>query len=277
MPDYDLKSILRGWFVGNERFGERFGTLGKVVSGSWVVETGDGRVWVTLDDGTALKCINKAVARKPGIKVIVKPNRDGEMEIQGVQSAQTAASVGNNGSAIANLETPPHQHFIGSGLEDPVEDRRFMPGLLHAFSGLTLYIESFPFRHNGVDYRWPGGTYDISGDLPVTSGYWAWVKVGINPATNTAVADTSTEVPLRSLLSLSSLDAINFATAGYIPCGGVIVQEGQTAGPLEADFAEARFMPSSGGGAMTATRPIIVTGSVISIDAQPFLRSFMGI
>jgi hypothetical protein len=277
MPDNDLKSILRGWFVGNERYGERYGFLGKIVSGSYVVETGDGRVWVTLEDGTALKAINKKVARKPGIKVVVKPNRDGEMEIAGLQSAQTVASAGNNGSAVSNLETPPHQHFIGSGLEDPVESRRFMPGLLHAFSGLTLYIEAFPFRYNGVDYRWPGGPYDISGDLPATTDYWAWVKVGINPATNTAVADTSTEKPLRSLLQLSDLDAIDFATAGYIPCGGVIVQEGQTAGPLEADFAESREFLNAGGTVMTATRPIIVTGSVISIDAQPLLRAFMGI
>jgi hypothetical protein len=264
MQEIDLRNILDGWFTRKERRGEKFGTLGKVVSGSWVVETGDGRVWVTLDDGTAIEAINKAVARKPGIKVIVKPNRDGQMEIKGLQSAQTAASVGNNGSAIANLETPPHQHFIGSGLEDPVEARRFMPGLLHAFSGLTLYIESFPFRHNGIDYRWPGGTYDITGDLPVTSGYWAWVKVGIDPATNTAVADTSTEVPLRSLLQLSALDDIDFATAGYIPCGGVIVQEGQTAGPLEADFAEAREFLNAGGSSLTTdeVREMIWIGAV---------------
>jgi hypothetical protein len=270
-----IGELFRSLYVAHERFGEKFGMYGKQVAGSWVIETGDGRVWVTLDDGTVIRAVNNAVARLPGLKIIVKPNRDGEMEIIGVQSAITQQSTGQ--SNVPAVQAPPHRHFIGSGNEDPVEDRRFMPGLLHASSGLTLYIESFAFRHNGMDYRWPGGSYDITGDLPVTAGYWAWIKVGIDPATNTAVADTSTEVPLRALLQLSDLDAIDFATAGYIPCGGVIVQEGQTAGPLESDFAESREFLNVGGSTMTATRPIIVTGSVISMDAQPLLRAFMGI
>lgn len=277
MPDNNIAAKFRSLFVAHQQYGERFGMFGKQVASQWIIETGDGRVWVTLDDGTAIRAVNNTVARIPGLKIIVKPNRDGEMEIVGVQSAITQQSTGQ--SNVPAIQAPPHRHFIGSGNEDPVESRRFMPGLLHAFSGLTLYIESFAFRHNGVDYRWPGGTYDITGDLPVTAGYWAWVKVGIDPATNTAVAGTSTEYPLRVLLSLADLDAIDFATAGYIPCGGVIVQEGQTAGPLEADFAESRefLNVGSGSGTMTATRPIIVTGSVISMDAQPFLRAFMGI
>jgi hypothetical protein len=238
MPDSKIASLFRSLWVAHQQYGERFAVFGKIVSGAWVIETGDGRVWITLDDGTAIEAVNNAVARLPGLKIIAKPNRDGDMEIIGVQSAITQQSTGQ--SNVPAIQAPPHRHFLGSGNEDPVESRRFMPGLLHAFSGLTVYIESFAFRHNGVDYRWPGGSYDLTGNLPVTSGYWAWVKVGIDPATNTAVATTGTEVVLRASLSLALLDAIDFATAGYIPCGGVIVQEGQTAGPLEADFAEAR-------------------------------------
>lgn len=238
MPDNKIATLFRSLWVAHQQYGERFGMFGKQVSGSWIIETGDGRVWVTLDDGTAIRAVNNAVARIPGLKIIVKPNRDGEMEIEGVQSAITQQSTGQ--SVAPAIQTPPHQHFIGSGNEDPVESRRFMPGLLHAFSGLTVYIESFSYEYNGTEMRWPGGTIDLTSNLPVTAGYWAWVKVGINPATNTAVATTGTEYALRASLTLSVLDAINFDTSGYIPCGGVILREGQTAGPRESDFGEAR-------------------------------------
>lgn len=280
----DLKNILRDWHVHQTRYGRKYGQIGKIVSSSRVYETGNGKWWVTYDDGTTDAVIYDG-PRKP-LHVIVQPNDDGDMEVIGLQVKKTLASVDYDTDALAQLKSGGrHRHYIGSGNEDPVEVRRFEPFLCHAFSGLMVYVDPLSYRYNGADYDWPGGTIDLTSYLPVTTGYWAWIKVGLDPATNTLVADTGTEYPLKSLLTTAALGDIDFATPGYLPSVGIKLQEGQTAGPLEVDFMDVRQWLNDAGGSggvssVTATRPIISSGGAtpnITMDAQPLLRAFMGI
>ncbi len=122
-----------------------------------------------------------------------------------------------------------HSHEPGF-MMDPVSPRRLKMGLIHAYkeSGvftMRVYIEPLWYVWEGRSQRWPGGTLDLTGYVPPT-GLQRWVKVGLQPVTNTPVAAGGIPAALNGTLSLSSLAAIPLA--GSIPLCGVKLIAGQT-------------------------------------------------
>lgn len=125
-----------------------------------------------------------------------------------------------------------HTHRIGTGLEYEIEPERFEPGRVYPDSDMSVYVNPFRYHWNGAWHYWPGDRIDLTSEQPATTGKWAWVLVGVDPQTNTAVAVGGAEQDAQADLTPDLLDDIAFSY--YIPCGAVQVAEADTA---LADFA----------------------------------------
>jgi hypothetical protein len=120
-----------------------------------------------------------------------------------------------------------HTHRIGTGLEYEIEPERFEPGRVYPDSGMSVYVNPFRYHWNGEWKYWAGDRIDLASVQPTTSGKWAWVLVGINPATNAVVAVAGAEQNTQADLTLDLLNDIAFSY--YIPCGAVQVAEADMA------------------------------------------------
>jgi hypothetical protein len=136
-------------------------------------------------------------------------------------------------SLEADTDTPlgtagQHSHEKGQGYFDPVSEIRILTGLVHINTGddLTVYIEPLYYTYQGTRKMWAGGIIDLTAYVPGTTGEWAWVKVGINPATNAAAAEAGTAKSIFSALLESELQSIDFADK--IQLGAVRLRNGQT-------------------------------------------------
>ena len=168
------------------------------------------------------------------------------------------------------------ESFAGSALSqgavDPVEDRRIAPGLVHAYKdpttgyGMAVAIEAFTYVYGGVGKRWPGGTIDLTAYAPSGVVNVAWVKVGIDPATNTAVAAKGTEKPKLVGVPAALLDEIDFAD--YIPLAGVKLYYDTDAIDDEAVFLSCRPWWSGGTGASLDDLSDVDTSTTSPEDGQ---------
>lgn len=188
---------------------------------------------------------NLGVPRRAHLPVRLRLER-GEMVIHGVDHSggRLDAFLGGD-EALAGIGY--HTHRQGSGLEYVVQPQLFEPGLVQwSGTGLTVYIN--PFRYlTGVEWKtWTGGTLDLTAYAPATAGMWAWVLVGIDPETNTAVAVAGSETPLATPLVWADLDGIAFT--GYIPCGAVKVKQDDSKLSDAGRYADARGWLNLGGG-----------------------------
>lgn len=162
-----------------------------------------------------------------GVYMILGIDAEGDLE---TDTYQPVSSVG------------PHGHGAHSGNFDPVEANRIMVGLvsINTADDLTVKIWPFYYPYQGTRQYWGGGTIDLTSYVPGTTGHWAWVKVGINPATNTAVATAGTSKSIYVVLAESELPDIAFA--GYIQLAAIRLRNGQTEIDDIDDFFIAREM-----------------------------------
>ncbi len=204
-----------------------------------------------------VEVINERVARNPAIRIILDKNKDGEWFVVGRDHNYSMESTGDNPGLLTGVG--PHSHRIGFGLEDLVEFRRFEPGLVHVDTnlGLLVFVEAFPYRHDGVDKYWAGGTIDLTSYRPTTTLYFGWVRVGLNPATNTLVAVKGTEYATETSLTIA--DLLGIAFLNYISLAGVKLRQGQTAINAESMFQEARLFAGSMGAGGEDIYPLVVT------------------
>lgn len=136
---------------------------------------------------------------------------------------------------------PQHTHRIGTGLEYVIEAQLLEPGRVYpatAISAFTVYINAFRYNYQGDWAYWPGGSLSLASAKPVTSSKWAWVLVGINPATNTAVAITGPEENTTTPLTVDMLD--DLAVGDVIPCGAVRLATADTSVSDYSRYADAR-------------------------------------
>lgn len=248
---------------GSQRRARMAGRLGyQDSSGNWVLDVPGWpyHVYVRMgrDEETATlhKVLNHSVAPVPDLPVWVEKNTDGVLAIAGVRTAEFQVFAGGTrtGAIVA-----PHTHEPGGGMVDPVSERRIKPGLVRAYKssgayGLSVYIEPFTFRYNGIEKRWPGGTVNLTAYLPGTANTHRWVKVGVDPSTVTAVAIGGPEKSKLVDLLASELDAISFQS--YIPLAGVTLVYGQTAISSETSFLGCRPWWSGVGSGALATATI---------------------
>lgn len=121
---------------------------------------------------------------------------------------------------------PKHHHRFDGGLGYEVEAKLFEPGRIRSDSGMNVYINPFRYQKvGGVWDTWTGGSIDLTSNKPAGVGDWAWVIVGIDPATNTATAVTGTGVTYATPLAIADIDAIAYTG---IPCGAIKVRNDAT-------------------------------------------------
>lgn len=133
-------------------------------------------------------------------------------------------------------------------MTDPVSVRRIKAGLVRAYAvngtyGLSVYVEPFAYRHNGVDQYWAGGTVNLTSYLP-GSTKWRWVKICLNPESNTPVVLPGTAIALNVSLTEEMLRQID--ARDYIPLGGVRLRGTATSISSETDFVDLRPWWSAG-------------------------------
>lgn len=197
---------------------------------------------------------------KSQLPVIVRKNRNGKYKIVDVDEEPATEAFGEAASHYA----VPQQS--GELLTIIIPGDNLKPGRvrLAELNSLKVYIEAFDYIHNGVPKRWPGDMLDLTSNLPSTSDTCAWVKVGIDPATNTSVAETGDEYPLTMWDILSENELLNILFADKIPLKGVKLYNGQTAITDKRYMADCRpwvwqTQASSGGGGNGAGDKLYLT------------------
>ena len=238
MSYVDLIRALQG-LTTKEQAGE-LAYLGWVVNNVYTIPVANepGMVWVRIERGQT-RSVDRARNLKapliPDLPVRVAPGKNNPNELEVIDLDSSAWTfLGTDAPGI----TSPHSHEPGFGMEDPVSARRMKMGLVHATNPLSLsvYIEPFHYVYEGEGKYWPGGALDLTSFVPATAGTWSWIKVGINPISNVAVAVTGTAYSFFVPLSEDLLAAVAFD--GYLSLAGVKLRAGQTLINNEWDFAD---------------------------------------
>lgn len=205
------------------------GRLGMVNADTTVsIDVSDRRGWVYVTYGpigthTVSVARNDAkVPRRAYLPVKLRRADDGALVVWGINNEGGLADTGmtddpDNPSGITR-----HHHRIGSGLEYESQALLFEPGRIYGTGGMIVHITPFRYVRDGVWKTWEGGDLDLTAYKPATVNEWAWVIVGIDPATNTAVAATGDDVPYATALAYADLDSVVWGD--YIPCGAVKVR-----------------------------------------------------
>lgn len=247
----------------------RRGYLGKATSaGQYTFDVPGRPHWCYVrvfrgDVETISEAINMSVQKDPNIPILIGTNIDGEPYVIGPLQGQAAAALSSSESAVAG----PHMHRIGTGLEYLIEALRIEPGLVKPGSGTTLDILPCFYRWNGTDYYFSGGPLDISEYEPASNKH-AWIKIGVDPTTNTAVAVKGTEYAYPTVQLLPDMvDDISFSD--YLPFAGVKYYNGQTSWTMR-DLTDCRLWVSGSGssGASDAGLLIAQDGSQLSISSN---------
>jgi hypothetical protein len=162
--------------------------------------------------------------RVRGVLTIVRPDPSAAAHLYGFLAGMAAI--------------PPFYPAVGTGLTDPVEGRRFVPGLIAPSPAGGLAVQIFPFHHSGGYF--PG---DSQFEIDDPASDYAAVGVYVDTATNTAsyiVGDTHADpAEIDDAALFDDLSAV--PTSGIVRCGAVLVQAGQTAITTEDTFFDWRW------------------------------------
>jgi hypothetical protein len=182
------------------------------------------------------EAINLKVQWRPDMPVRVRRNEAGTWEVVDVYPQETSSALGNAASAMNRPAAD------GDGVQETVAGRNFKPGRmkLSGTDNLTMRVEAFDYWYRGARIAFTGGTLDLASNRPATSGAFAWVQVYVDPATNALAATTGTNYALRTFLTAAERASIDIGDG--VPVDAVILQEGQTAAPVESDFALGRTL-----------------------------------
>lgn len=195
-------------------------------------------IYVRLNGNTqdVQEAINLKVQVRPDLSVRVRRNTAGIWEIADVYPQEVSSALG---SAAPAMNRPPAD---GDGVQETVGARSYKPGRmrLSGTDNLTMRVEPFDYWYRGARVAFTGGTIDLSGKRPSTSGAFAWVQVYVDPVTNTLAAATGTEYALRTFLTPAERATIDIGDG--VPVDAVILQQGQTSAPVEGDFAFGRTL-----------------------------------
>lgn len=182
------------------------------------------------------EAINLKVQTRPDMPVRVRRNEAGVWEIVDVYPQETSAALGN---AAAAMNRPAAD---GDGVQETIGARNYKPGRvkLSGTDNLTVRVEPFDYWYRGARVAYAGGTLDLAGNRPSTGGYYAWVQIYVDPATNALDATTGNEYALKTFLTAAERAGIDIGDG--VPVDAVILQNAQTAAPVETDFAFSRTL-----------------------------------
>lgn len=154
-----------------------------------------GKTWVRAHDASREQTAVWGFVGIPNVTIWVAPGVDGENRIMAIDYAE---SVQSHGDKVLLAQQPPLDGNLNTVL---ISGQNFQPGRLRAYAesgSMLVYVE--PLAHR--DGYYAGGTIDLTGDVPATSGTNAWVAVALDPATGTLYAYQGSE----SYDSISNLD-----------------------------------------------------------------------
>lgn len=188
-----------------------------------------GYVYVRINpnaDGetiTVHKAVNHSVGLIPDLPIWLERNEEGILVVSGVRISEylQMSGGGRTGATVG-----PHTHEPGGGMVDPVSERRITAGLVYATgSGLVLGVRPFAYRYRGSDKKFVGGTVDITSLMP-DANYWRWVKICLDPASNSIVTLAGDPISVNTNLTDAMLDGIS--APEYIPLAGAKLRSGAT-------------------------------------------------
>ena len=204
-----------------------------------------GFIWVRMgangDQGIQAAHNKGGVPLRAGLPVRMKRD-NGVLTIYETDSALLTQDP-NAPTAPGGVPIHHHRSVAGpTGAANPLsyvhEAKQFERGRVYSAGGMTVTVAPFRYWHAGAWETWEGGDIDLTAYKPGTAGHHAWVLVGINPATNAAVAVTGSSVIYATALAYAGLDTIAFGE--YIPCGAVDVRNDDTALTDVTDYVDAR-------------------------------------
>jgi hypothetical protein len=196
-----------------------------------------GYIYVRIWNGqeiTLATALNMGGTPNPNILVRME-RRAGILVVVDADPAHALNALGEN---VAMANVPKHRHFIGSGNEDPVEGRRFVPGLLAPSSAGGLNVHVFPFF---TKYGYVAEDSSFTIDDPSTAGTRAWVVVYADSSNVLQYAVSTTHVSgTTGLLDESDIPSEITLPDGATPVGAVVVAAGGSV-TNASQFADYRF------------------------------------
>jgi hypothetical protein len=198
------------------------------------------RVYVQILEGDSTsiaEAINSNVARLPNLPVTLDHNESGELYIVSTNDTDLQAFAGD--VPIPNMSVGPHTHALGFGLDDPVDARRTLAGLVFVGSGMIVQIKQFLYEYRGAVYFSYNGSADLTSFIPVDDSttlavvYYDPVNQVYGAASTTLLINPTT--PTEANIPNVTLpdDAI--------PLAGVKLTAGMTTVNAEHLFVDARL------------------------------------
>jgi hypothetical protein len=246
-------------FQRNAKYvGQRLAITGAEIDGALVLTTSNlpaGKIWVRLKDTRETVAVWAKNVSRVNVDVMLDITEAGELYVADLDYEAATAALGE-GAATAFLP-----RISGSLAGFVVEGYQFKPGRArqNSTAGLLVYVEPFFYQHAGASVYFAGGTVDLTGTLPTTDEFWRWVKIGIDPDTNSLISANGTPQHQAVDLTPAQLAAITLTDA--LPLAGVKVRKDQTVIPqYEGDIVDCRHhfdSVGSGGGGGGATPEFI--------------------
>lgn len=168
--------------------------------------------------------VNMGAPLDPRIEVLLERDAAGNLFVVMANPTQSAVSRNN----LAPSTTGPHSHAIGSGNEDYVEGLRLLPGLVQAFSGLTVSFNGFAYPAPDGSVAWHADqTLDISGAVPGSANQQRFAIIDLVRETDTLEVTNGT-IYSTAYPNLDEEEAVLDIPAGTYPLVGIVLAYGAT-------------------------------------------------
>jgi hypothetical protein len=239
----DKSKYIRG------KLGKPHGTSGN----PFTVPGKDGEVWVRIQrnsEESLTTALNLGVPLIRHLPILLeRDDTRGNYTIVGPDPSALDFFTTNQHTGVS---VAPHDHSLGQGLDDYVESMRFLPGLVHMSSGMTVKVEPFFYILNGTTVYFEGGEISLTADVPSTAASICWSKVYLNTTTGVLASTKGTDIPNVSTLEPGSLAAISVSG---IPLAGIKLATSQTTINDLRKFSDCR--PWFSFGAATSYTPFV--------------------
>jgi hypothetical protein len=266
----DIRRLFDQAWRGSEQRSWIAGILGRLNSDSTItVDVPDRPAFVyvrTGPDGQQTTTIARDAYRVPRRgNLPVRMRREGNtLVVYDIDTAGGRYEAATSGDTVTGVAK--HTHRLDSGMSYEIEALRLEPGRVSWYGGLKVYIGAFRYYYGGAWYTWLGGDIDLTAYKPAASGEWAWVLVGVNPATNTATAVTGDSQIYATPLTIDLIDAIDFGDG--IPCAGVRVRNDDTALSDVARYVDAHGWFNSG---VSVDNMVVFDDDFVFFEEEPVL------
>lgn len=193
--------------------------------------------------------------QKEGLRVFIRKELNGHYTIVGVD--HTSEQLEDDDYNVAY-----HQHDRDSGLTWIINPTQLEVGRVHWLSDFTVRVTAFRYYYDGAWNTYEGADLDLASYQPGTAGTRAWVVVGVDPDTNTAVAATGDLYSVNQPLHARFIDDVDIGNA--IPLAAIVVRASDTDLGDHHDYFDAHGwfnMPGTGAGAVESVNGL--TGVVV--------------